>query len=87
MLHNLWLSPVRSCDLAGKDYKWLRKASLASSIGLVLAVSVFIGWWFGSWLDKKLGTSPWLMLVFTLLGVAAGFIEMVRIAQQLSEED
>jgi F0F1-type ATP synthase assembly protein I len=73
--------------LAGNDYKWARKAGLASSIGIVLVVSIFIGWGFGSWLDKKLGTSPWLMLVFTLLGIAAGFIEMIRIAQQLSKED
>lgn len=73
--------------MAGNDYKWARKAGLASSIGIVLVVSIFIGWGFGSWLDKKLGTSPWLMLVFTLLGIAAGFIEMIRIAQQLSKED
>jgi len=52
-----------------------------------LVVSIAIGWALGSWLDRKFGTSPWLMLVFTLLGVAAGFIEMVRIAQQLMKED
>ena len=73
--------------MAGNDYKWARKAGLASSIGIVLVVSIVIGWAFGSWLDTKLGTSPWLMLVFTLLGIAAGFIEMIRIAQQLSKED
>ena len=73
--------------MAGKDYKWLRTTGIASSIGLVLVISIVIGWAFGSWLDKKLGTSPWLMLTFTLLGIAAGFIEMIRLAQQLSKED
>ncbi len=73
--------------MAGDDYKWMRKAGLASSIGLVLVVSIVIGWGFGSWLDSRLGTSPWLMLVFTLLGIAAGFIEMIRLAIQLSKED
>jgi len=73
--------------LARGDYDWLRKAGVASSIPLVLVVSIAIGWALGSWLDRKFGTSPWLMLVFTLLGVAAGFIEMVRIAQQLMKED
>ena len=73
--------------MADQDYKWYRKAGLASSIGIVLVAAIFIGWAFGSWLDKKLGTAPWLMLVFTLLGIAAGFVEMVRIAQRLSKDD
>lgn len=66
---------------------WIRKAGLASSIGLVLVVSIFIGWAFGSWLDGKLHSSPWFMLLFTLMGIAAGFIEMVKIARQLSKDD
>jgi ATP synthase protein I len=69
------------------DNSWLRKAGLASSIGLVLAVSITLGWAFGNWLDKKLGTAPYLMLLFTLMGIAAGFIEMIKIAKQLSEDD
>ena len=74
--------------MAGKeDYKWLRTTGIASSIGLVLVISIVIGWAFGSWLDKKLGTAPWLMLLFTLMGIAAGFIEMIKLAQQLSKED
>ncbi|MDO8682123.1 MAG: AtpZ/AtpI family protein [Armatimonadota bacterium] len=73
--------------MAGQDYKWMRKAGLASSIGLLFVVSIVMGWAFGSWLDKKLGTTPWLMLVFTILGIVAGFVEMIRIAQQLAKED
>ncbi len=65
----------------------MRKAGLASSIGIMMVVSVVIGWLFGSWLDSKLGTAPWMMLIFTLMGIAAGFIEMIRIAIVLSKED
>lgn len=70
-----------------QDYGWMRKAGLASSVGLVLVVSIVLGWAFGSWLDSKLHTAPYLMMLFTLLGIAAGFIEMIRIAQQLSKDD
>lgn len=75
------MRPVRN------DRKLARKAWLASSIALVLVVSIIIGWAIGSWLDARLGTTPWLMLVFTLFGIIAGFIEMIKIAQQLSKED
>lgn len=44
-----------------------------SSVGIEMGVAVAIGWGIGYWLDKKLGTKPWLMLVFLLFGVAAGF--------------
>lgn len=73
--------------MAGKDYKWMRKAGLASSIGFILVFSILIGWLIGSSLDRLLGTSPWLMLVFTLMGIAAGFIEVIKIAIQLSKEE
>lgn len=64
---------------------WIRNAGLASMVGIVLVVSTFIGFFFGQWLDGKLGSGPWLMLVFTLMGIAAGFIEVFRIVRQMSD--
>lgn len=67
-----------------QDQKWIRNAGLASMAGLVLVISIAMGFFFGSWLDRILGTTPWLMLLFTVLGIAAGFIELFRIVQQIS---
>jgi ATP synthase protein I len=53
--------------------KKIVRAIRLASLGLEMAVAVAIGWAFGNWLDGKLGTKPWLMLVFLLFGVAAGF--------------
>jgi ATP synthase protein I len=50
----------------------------ASSIGLELGLSVVFGVLFGRWLDGKLGTTPWLMLVFLGLGLVAGFRSVLR---------
>ncbi len=50
----------------------------ASSAGLELGVAVAIGALFGRWLDTELDTAPWLMLVFLLFGVVAGFRGMLR---------
>ncbi len=44
-----------------------------SSLGLSVALSIFIGLFFGIWLDSKTGTSPWFTLIFLGLGIAAGF--------------
>jgi ATP synthase protein I len=50
-----------------------------------MAVATFIGWGIGYWLDMQLGTEPWLMLVFLLLGVAAGFKGVFRAAREAQE--
>jgi ATP synthase protein I len=44
-----------------------------SSLGLQVALSIFIGLFFGLWLDEKWGTQPWFTLVFLAFGIAAGF--------------
>ena len=46
-------------------------------LALTLPVSTFVGYAFGYWLDKKLGTT-FLYLVFLLLGIAAGITQLIR---------
>jgi F0F1-type ATP synthase assembly protein I len=69
------------------QYKWMRSAGQAASIGFVLVISIIIGYFFGSWLDRVFGTTPWLMLVFTIMGIVAGFIEVIRIAKDLLKDE
>jgi ATP synthase protein I len=47
-------------------------AELVAGVG----VGIFIGWL----LDRWLGTSPWGLLVFLLLGFAAGVLNVMRAA-------
>jgi len=50
----------------------------ASSIGLEIGLSVGIGLLIGWWLDQHLGTQPWLMLLWLVFGLIAGFRGVVR---------
>lgn len=70
--------------MSNGDGRWIRNAGLASTAGIVLVVATFIGFFIGRWLDAKLGTDPWLMLLLTLMGIIAGFIEVFRIVSQIS---
>ena len=42
-----------------------------SQIGMTMAACVLIGVFVGKGLDSLLGTAPWLLLVFSALGVGA----------------
>ncbi len=44
-----------------------------SSLGLQVAFSIFIGLFFGLWLDSTFGTAPVCLFVFLGFGIAAGF--------------
>jgi ATP synthase protein I len=79
--------------MAGKETKRaLRGASTwlnVSIVGIQFPVAIAIGFFFGRWLDAQLGSAPWLTVVFTLFGIAAGFVNLFRITAQASrsEED
>jgi ATP synthase protein I len=44
----------------------------------MLPASIAVGLLIGYFLDKWLGTNPWLLLVFSLLGAASGLISLTR---------
>jgi F0F1-type ATP synthase assembly protein I len=48
------------------------------SVGMVLVVCIALGYFLGNYLDRKLGTSPWLVAGGVVLGTAAGFVELFR---------
>lgn len=55
----------------------------AMRIAVELVVGVAIGGFVGWWLDKQLGTAPWLLVLFLILGFCAGMWNIIRTAQRL----
>jgi len=56
-----------------KDLGYLKELAYYSSIGLSVALSIFIGLGIGLYLDRKFDTQPWLMLLFLGFGIVAGY--------------
>ncbi len=70
-----------------EDKKTLMQAVMASTIGYQVAFAPFIGIAFGVFLDLKLGTGPYLTIVFLIVGIAAAGLNYYRFAKQQQEED
>jgi ATP synthase protein I len=49
------------------------------SLGIEMLVAILVGTLAGYWLDGKLNTRPWLMLLGFILGAAAGFRGIFRL--------
>ena len=68
--------PQRSQQPGNKRNFWLQVGRY-SQLAFALPAATVVGWLLGSVLDRWLHTS-WLYLAGLLLGIAAGFIELIR---------
>ncbi len=64
---------------------WLQAANL-SYLGIFFGVSIVIGAALGTFLDKKWGTKPYLLMVGVVLGIATGFNELWRVAKRYQNQ-
>ena len=53
-----------------------------SILGLMFPTSIAVGVAIGYFLDRWLHTAPYLLIIFTLYGVVAGFYHLFRITRQ-----
>jgi len=61
--------------LRGEDF---RRFGELSTVALTLPSSIAVGLVMGYFLDKWLGTRPWMLLAFLLFGVASGLLSLFR---------
>ena len=65
---------------------FFRELGRYSALGFEMALSVLIGMGIGYYLDKWLGTAPWLMIVWLGFGFAAGVRSLYRAAKRVEAE-
>lgn len=58
----------------------------AMKIAIELVVGIAVGGFIGKVLDDQFGTAPWLLIVFLMLGFAAGLMNIVRTARRLQAQ-
>jgi len=76
-----------------KRRELFRLISVASTVGIQIVFSTFIGLAIGYYLDEHLfpkflpfNTSPWFTIIFLFIGIAAGFIYLFRVALRQKDD-
>jgi len=69
-------------NLSKTGSKWI----MYSSMGLELGLSVVVGFLIGSWLDKWLETGPYLLLLFGIAGIIAGYRSIFRLVKRVQAD-
>jgi len=70
-------------EVTKKERRYIIRAmSMMSQIAFTVVACVLVGVLLGNFLDDRLGTSPWLLIVFSLLGVLSAFKAMIDVAKK-----
>ncbi len=64
-----------------------RKIADLSSVVLMLPSSIIVGLFMGYMLDRWLGTRPWLLLIFTVLGIVSGLLSLIRALNKYGKDE
>jgi F0F1-type ATP synthase assembly protein I len=56
----------------------LQAAMRFIGLGWYVGLCIYIGTWGGLWLDRKLGTGPWLVIIGLLFGVFLAFFGLYK---------
>jgi ATP synthase protein I len=67
--------------------KLIKQAAAYSTLGLEMGLSVAVGAAIGYYLDRWLKTEPWLLIVFFVFGVVAGYRSLYRAWKRLQKEN
>ncbi len=65
-------------DNQSDENKNLRSLGNYLGLGMQLAATVGVMVLLGYWLDNKFNTSPWLIIIFSFLGILSGLYNFLR---------
>ncbi|MBI1798311.1 MAG: AtpZ/AtpI family protein [Candidatus Eisenbacteria bacterium] len=68
-------------------YSGLRSAGILLAIPTLLIVAPLLGGWIGGWVDRRLKSSPWFLILGLILGFAAAGRETFLIYRRYQAEE
>jgi F0F1-type ATP synthase assembly protein I len=81
--------PGRDRRAAGGGQRATPSVGEYAGVGLQFALTIVVFMFAGMWLDRTLGSSPWLLILFVFGGASAGFYSIYRklmVAQRRADE-
>ena len=74
-------------DSSNKSNKSGTLLGFAFKLGTEFVAAVAVGTIIGFILDNWFDTKPWFIIVFFIIGVIAGMLNVIRVAKRMQKED
>jgi len=76
--------PPKESQFTDKEKNhFIRGLSHLSQVGITIFACILIGVFLGRFLDQTFNTSPWLLLIFSFLGVGAAFKYLFDLSKKM----
>ncbi len=81
-------SPNNDEEKGGGQYsKFVNDSGPFLGSGIQLAAAVVVMYFIGKWVDSKLDTRPWGMIICTFFGATAGLVKFIRDVMVFSNKE
>ncbi len=67
-------------------YSQVKQLGVLTTVPIILLVGPAIGFFLGSWIDRKANSYPWFTIVFIGLGFAGSACEVFRLLKEILKE-
>lgn len=74
-------------NMNDENFHEKKKWAAYSTVGLMFPTSIVVGFAIGYFLDKLFKTSPYLLIIFTIYGIAAGFVNLIKVSKQYGKRN
>lgn len=65
----------------------VKQIGALTAIPILLLSGAFVGYFVGSWVDRKFQHYPWFTILFVTLGFVASGREVIRLLKQVLKDD
>ena len=68
-------------------FRQIRQVGVLTTIPIILLIGPTVGYFLGSWLDRKFHIYPWFTIILVGLGFAASGREVMRLLQEIAKSE
>ena len=68
-------------------YSQVKQLSVLTTVPIILLAGPAVGFFLGSWIDRKANIYPWVTVILTALGFIASVREVFRLLKEIASED
>lgn len=69
------------------DFKAIKNLTYISQVAFIMLTPILLSVYAGNWIDEKLGTSPWVLIVFIFIGVASAFLNLYKFVMKAAKDN
>jgi F0F1-type ATP synthase assembly protein I len=69
------------------DFKAIKNLAYLTQVAFLMLTPIIGGVYLGNWIDEKLGSSPWILLLGIVMGVGTAFLSLYKFVMTVTKKD